>query len=57
MVAEDLKSQMKAAADASTQHARHLASISSENVTLLSALSDHELRLRVLERASGNSDF
>lgn len=57
VVAEDLKSQMKAAADASTQHARHLASISSENVTLLSALSDHELRLRVLERASGNSDF
>ena len=55
VVAEDLKSQLKAVADASAQSERRLASISSENVTLLSALSDHELRLRVLEGTRGQS--
>ncbi len=49
VIAEDLKSQIRASVDASAQNQRHLASMSSENVTLLSALSDHELRLRVLE--------
>ena len=55
VVAEDLKSQLKAVADASAKSERRLASISSENVTLLSALSDHELRLRVLEGTRGQS--
>jgi len=55
VVAEDLKSQFKAVADASAQSERRLASITSESVTLLSALSDHELRLRVLEGTRGRS--
>lgn len=55
VVAEDLKSQLKAVADASAQSERRLASITSESVTLLSALSDHELRLRVLEGTRGST--
>jgi len=55
VVAEDLKSQMKVVAEASAQSERRLATSSSENVTLLSALSDHELRLRVLEGTRGQS--
>ena len=54
VVAEDLKSQLRAAAERSELHAQRVATISSENVTLLSALSDHELRLRVLEGTRGH---
>ncbi|MGC4084181.1 MAG: hypothetical protein QM736_19240 [Vicinamibacterales bacterium] len=36
-------------AEAYTASERRLSTISSENVTLLSALSDHELRLLALE--------
>lgn len=49
VIAEDLKSQMKSMAQASAESERHLAALSREHVTVIAALDDHELRLRVLE--------
>lgn len=55
VIAEELKSQISTLAESidasSAQAERRLRPIESERVTLLSALSDHELRLRVLEGA------
>lgn len=59
VVAEQLSSQVSALAEsiaASNARAdRRLGPIESERVTLLSALSDHELRLRVLEGTRHNT--
>lgn len=59
VVAEELKSQISALAESiATSNARaeqRLRPVESERVTLLSALRDHELRLRVLEGARRSS--
>ena len=55
VVAEQLRSDIRTFADSVAAGERRLAAMSSENVTLLSALSDHELRLRVLEGQQGRT--
>ena len=55
VVAEQLRSDIRTFADSVAAGERRLAAISSENATLLSASSDHELRLRVLEGQSGQA--